>query len=99
MFFICSFKTLSDPGLLLFLRFFVAFKISSFDIGWFISSFISTRFSSNSISWNIWSILLLHVFKVLKNCVVRLRVGYVFFFVNGVYDFPKLFWVGGFRIS
>ena len=69
VFFICTFKTLSDPGLLLFLRFFVAFRISSFDIGWFISSFISTRFSSNSISWNIWSFSLLHVFKVLKKIV------------------------------
>ena len=95
--FICSFKILSDPGLLLFLRFFVAFRISSCDIGWFISSFISTRFSSNSISWHIWSFSLLHVFKVLKNLCSSSKGGVcVFFFVNGVNNFPKLFWVGGF---
>ena len=82
MFFICSFKILSDPGLLLFLRFFVAFRISSCDIGWFISSFISTRFSSNSISWHIWSFSLLHVFKVLKKLCSSSQGGVCVFFLS-----------------
>ena len=100
VFFICSFKTLSDPGLLLFLRFFVAFRIFSCDIGWFISSFISTIFSSNSISWHIWSFLLLHVFKVLKKlcssskggvCVFCLSTEFIIFKNSfGLVDFRFL---------
>ena len=35
--FIFSLSTLSDPGLLLFFSLFVAFRISSFEIFWFIS--------------------------------------------------------------
>ena len=47
--FICSLSTLSDTGLLLFFSLFVAFKISSFEICWFISSFISFKLSRHSV--------------------------------------------------
>ena len=49
MLFICSLSTLSGPGLLLFVNLFVAFRISSFEICWFISSFISFKLSWYSV--------------------------------------------------